>query len=191
VIAAGEAGHVGHVADDGAGDDRADAEHLGESRSGSPDRSGELVAGAAQLGIEAAHVLEELGGELGAGQRYRAGRRDLLQDRRGLACGDLLVVAAGDQVAEHGVEPAGDLVAGPGQVPVPLGPHLQHHRVVIGGHLPDSPGAQRRDRHRQGVVRVVLVRVASLQRPHPGHQLRLHVQHPLARRDQLLGQQPA
>jgi hypothetical protein len=33
-------------------------------------------------------------------------------------------VAAGDQVAEHGVQPAGDLVTQPGQVAVPLGPHF-------------------------------------------------------------------
>ena len=51
VIAAGEAGHVGDVADDGAGDDRADAEHLGEGGAGDLDRGSELLAGAAQLGI--------------------------------------------------------------------------------------------------------------------------------------------
>ena len=73
---------------------------------------------------------------------------------------------------------------------MPFGPHLQHRRVVIGGHLAAGPGPQRRDRHRQGIVRIVLIRVTSLQQPHPAGQLRLHVQHPLARRDQLLGQQP-
>ena len=67
MAAAGEAGHVGDVADDGAGDDRADAEDLGEGGAGGPDRGGEFLAGAAQLGIQAAHVLEELGGQLGAG----------------------------------------------------------------------------------------------------------------------------
>src|SRR6266516_583367 len=35
VVAAGEAGHVGDVAGDGAGDDRAGAEHLGEGGAGS------------------------------------------------------------------------------------------------------------------------------------------------------------
>ena len=45
----------------------ADAEHLGEGGAGGPDRGGELLAGVAQLGIQAAHVLEELGGQLGAG----------------------------------------------------------------------------------------------------------------------------
>ena len=40
-------------------------------------------------------------------------------------------MAAGDQVAEHGVESAGDLVTQPGQVTVPLGPHFQHRRVVL------------------------------------------------------------
>jgi hypothetical protein len=68
VSAAGEAGHVGNVADDGVGDDRADAGHLGEGGAGDLDRGGDFLAGAAQLGIQVAHVLEELSGELGAGQ---------------------------------------------------------------------------------------------------------------------------
>ncbi len=67
MVAAGEAGYVRDVADDGAGDDRADAEQPGEGGAGGPDRGGELLAGVAQLGIQAAHVLEELGGQLGAG----------------------------------------------------------------------------------------------------------------------------
>ena len=111
MVAAGEAGHVGDVADDGAGDDRADAGHLGEGGAGGPDRGGELLAGVAQLGIQAAHIFEELGGELGAGDGDGTGRRGLLQDPGGLSCGDLFRVTAGDQVAEHGMEPAGDLVA--------------------------------------------------------------------------------
>jgi hypothetical protein len=67
VVAAGEAGHVGDVADDGTGDDRADAEDLSEGGAGGLDRGGELLAGAAQLGVQAAHVPGELSGELGAG----------------------------------------------------------------------------------------------------------------------------
>ena len=99
--------------------------------------------------------------------------------------------AAGDQVAQHRMQPAGDLVAGPGQVPVPLGPHLQHRGVILGAHLAPGRGPQRRDRHRAGIVRVVLVRVPGLQQPHPGSQLGRHVQHPLTGGDQLLGQQVA
>ena len=65
--------------------------------------------------------------------------------------------AAGDQLAQHGVQPAGDLGPGPAQVPVPLGPYLQHRRVVIGPDRPAGGRAQRRDRDRAGVVGVVLV----------------------------------
>src|SRR5215471_757319 len=67
VVAAGEAGHVGDVADDGAGDDRAGAGHPGEGGTGGADRGGGLLAGVAQLGIQAAHVLQEPRGQLGAG----------------------------------------------------------------------------------------------------------------------------
>jgi hypothetical protein len=141
-------------------------------------------------GIDVAKVGQELGGELGSGQLGDTRRRDLLQDPGGLSCGDLLRVTAGDQVAQHRVQPAGNLVASPAQVTVPLGPHLQHRRVVIGAHLAPGCRPQCRDRERQGIVRVVLIGVAGLQQPYPRRQLRLHIQHPLARGDQLLGQQP-
>ena len=189
VIPAGEPGDVPGIADDGVGDDGADAEDLSQRGVARLDRCGQLLPGLAQLGIEVAQVLQELAGELVAGLGDGASRRDLLQDAGGLACADLLAEAAGDQLAEHRVEPAGDLVAGPGQVTVPLGPHLQHRGVVLGCHFPPGPGTQRRDRDGQGVVGVVLVRVPGLQQPHPGGQLGRHVQHPLPGSDQLLGQQ--
>jgi hypothetical protein len=47
VIASGEAGHVGHVTDDGAGDHRANAEDPGEGSAGALDRGGQLLAGVA------------------------------------------------------------------------------------------------------------------------------------------------
>ncbi len=50
---------------------------------------------------------------------------------------------------------------------------------------------QRGDRDRQGVVRVVLVGRLRRQQPHARRELRLHVQDPLARSDELLGEQVA
>ena len=123
---------------------------------------------------------EELGGELAAGRVHGPGRRDRVQEPGGVSCGDLLGDAARDQLAQHRVQPAGDLVPGAAQVPVPLGPHLQHRGVIIGADLARDRRAQRGDRHRPGVVGVVLVRCPSRQQPHPGAQLGLHVQHPLA-----------
>jgi hypothetical protein len=113
VIPAGEPGDVASVADHRAGDDRAHAEDLGEGSVARPDRCGQLLLGLAELGIEVAQVLEELAGELAAGLGDGAGRCDRSQDAGGLACGDFLAEAAGDQLAQHGVEPAGDLIAGP------------------------------------------------------------------------------
>jgi hypothetical protein len=114
---------------------------------------------------------------ISGGDRVR--RCDLLEDTGGLSCGDFLRHAAGDQVAEDGEEPTGHLVTRPGQVAVPFGPHLQDGGVIVRGHLPPGPGAQRCDRDRQGVVRVVLIGVTGLQQPHPGGQLGLHIQDPL------------
>ncbi len=188
-VAAGEPRDVASVADHGAGDDRAHAEDLGDGGAAGPDRCGQLLPGLAPLGIEVAQVIEELAGELTAGLGNGAGRRDRSQDAGGLACGDFLAEAARQQLAQHGVEPAGDLVAGPRQVPVPLGPHLQNRGVIAGCHLPPGLGAQRRDGHRQRVAGVVLVRVTRLQQPHPGGQPGGHIQHPLADGHQLPGQQ--
>ena len=111
------------------------------------------------------------------------------QMRRSLARGDLPAKTAGYQVAQHGVEPAGDLGAGPAQVPVTPGPYLQHCRVSLGGHRAPGRGAQRGDRDRSGVVGVVLVGVPGRQQPDPGGHLRQHVHHLLPGGHQLLGQQ--
>ena len=61
--------------------------------------------------------------------------------------------------------------------------------MVLGGHRARGWGPQRGDRHREGVIGVVLVGVPGLQQPHPCGQLRRHVQHPLPGGDQLLRQQ--
>jgi hypothetical protein len=106
-----------------------------------------------------------------------------------VACGDLFGDAAGDQLAQHGVQPAGDLGAGAAQVPVALGPHLQHRRMIIGMHLAAGGRTQRRDGHRPGIVGVVLVHRPSSQQPHPGAELGLDIQDPLTRGQELLGQQ--
>src|ERR1019366_3930421 len=112
-----------------------------------------------------------------------------LQDTGHRNCGDLPGDAAGDQIAEHGAEPAGDLIPGAPRVTVAPGPDLQHRRVIISGDRPRAPGAQRRDRDRPGVVRVVLVTRPGRQQPHPRAQLRLHIEHPLAGGSELPGQQ--
>jgi hypothetical protein len=66
VVPAGEPEHLAHVADHGAGDDRADAEQAGQAGARGPDRGGQLLVGVAQLGVEAADVGQELAGQLAA-----------------------------------------------------------------------------------------------------------------------------
>jgi len=134
-------------------------------------------------------VIDEGRGELAAGGRDRVRRSDRSEGLRGLACGDRLGDAAGDQLAQHGVQPADDLGAGPAQVPVALGPDLQYRGVIIGPGLPDPGRAQRRDRHRPGIAGIVLVHIASGQQPDPRAELGRHIQHPLTRSQQLLAQQ--
>src|SRR5580693_4942711 len=57
---------------------------------------------------------------------------------------------------QHLVQPAGHLGAGPAQVPVALGPDLEHRGVIITPHLPDLREAQRGDRRRAGIAGIVL-----------------------------------
>ena len=75
------------------------------------------------------------GGEVVAGLGHGAGRADALQEAGGLACGDFLAEAPRDKVAQHSVEPAGHLVPCPAQIPVPVGPHLQHRGMAGRSHL--------------------------------------------------------
>jgi hypothetical protein len=96
-VPAAEAGHIADVADDRSGDDRPDSEQPGQA---GPGRGG--------------------GGELTAGGRDRLRRCDRSEDLCGLACGDRLGDAAGNQLAQHGVQPADDLGAGAAQVPAAL-----------------------------------------------------------------------
>ena len=118
------------------------------------------------------------------------GRLDCFQDTGRVSCGDLLGDAARDQLAQHGVQPADDLGPGPAQVPVALGPHLQHRRVVVGlaprGGPAERSAAIATERASLGSFLFV---VPGRQQPHPGAELGLHVEDPLAGRDQLLGQQ--
>jgi hypothetical protein len=188
---AGEPGHGDDIADDGGRDDRPGAEDLGDAGTGCLDRGGQLLPGLAPLGIQVADVGQQLGGELAARLGNSARWPDLAEEPGGLACGDPIWHPAGNQLAKQRMQPAGGLVACPGKIAVPFGPHLQHAGVVIGDHFPPGLGPQRRHRHRQGIVRVALAGVPDLQQPHPGSQLGLHIGHPLASGDQLLGQQAA
>jgi hypothetical protein len=61
--------------------------------------------------------------------------------------------------------------------------------MILGEHRALGRGPQCGDRHREGVIRVVLAGVPGLQQPHPGRQLGRHVQHLLTGGDQLLRQQ--
>jgi hypothetical protein len=81
VAAAREAGGVAGAADDGGGDDRADADHPGQAGAGRPDCRDELALGIAQLGVDAAQVLEKRRGELAAGRLRGSRWRNRVQER--------------------------------------------------------------------------------------------------------------
>ena len=77
------------------------------------------------------------------------------------------------------------------QVVMPFRQHAQHRRVIFGPDTNESPVVDRDDRGRARIVGVVLVCALVVEHPHPRRQLRRHVQHGLARGDELLCQQCA
>jgi hypothetical protein len=102
---------------------------------------------------------------------------------------DFIGDPAGDELGEQGMKPARSPVPSPTQIGVALGQQPQHPSVIRSSHRRETRRAQRRDRHREGVVGIVLVGAARTQDPHPGRQRRRHVQHVLAGGHELLGQQ--
>jgi hypothetical protein len=65
-----------------------------------------------------------------------------------------------------------------GAGPTPSAPRRDHQAGPGGVLASAAPRAQRRDRNRPGVVRIVLVHRAISEQPHPGAKLGLHIQHP-------------
>src|SRR5205814_3341104 len=69
----------------------------------------------------------------------------------------VISVATPPQISpQHLVQPASHLGARLAQVPVALSPGLEHRGVIIPPHPAGTRRAQRRDRDRPGIVRIVL-----------------------------------
>ncbi len=89
------------------------------------------------------------------------------------------------------MEPAGGLGLEAGELGVPVGKHPQNGHMILGGDCPQPRLTERHDRHRTGIVGVVLLRPCRIQHPDPGRLRRGHIHHVFAGGDQLLGQQVA
>jgi hypothetical protein len=74
---------------------------------------------------------------------------------------------------------------------VPVGEQTQHCRVIDRPDDTQPTMTQRDDRRRAGVMRVGLVGVPRVEKPHPGRQRRRHVNHRFTRGDELLRDQRA
>jgi hypothetical protein len=102
-----------------------------------------------------------------SGSSQLPGRRDRGQDASSVSCGDLLGDPAGDELAEHRMQPPSHLCPRPAKVAVVLGPHLEDRGVIARPDLPPGARAKRRDGGRAGVVGVVFVGVPGATRPSP------------------------
>ena len=143
------------------------------------------------VGVEAPDVGQQLPGlalALGDDAIYRTDRRQHRRGSRDPQCpGD----TARDKVGQHGVQPTHGLGPQPGEVVVAVGQHAQDDGVVVGRDGVEATVAQGGHGGGQGVVGVILLRLARAEHPHARRQRRRNVDHVLAGRDQLLGQQVA
>jgi len=110
-----------------------------------------------QLRVEAAHVVEELEGQVEAEFLDRVLRRDLGHQTLGVRNVHFLGNSARGQPGEEGVKATDDPGAVIADVHVPLGQQAQDLGVV--GRFDDTKrrGSHRRDGDRMGVVGIVLV----------------------------------
>jgi hypothetical protein len=138
-----------------------------------------------------AGVGDELGGQLPAGDRRLADRRDPGQQQGGPLGGQVTSGAAGDQVHQQPVQPVDGLSARSDQVLASLGQQVQDCCLVLDADLAQGGNAASGDGDRDRIVRVALAAVADRQHPHPGGQLGRHVQDLFAVANQPLGQRPA
>jgi hypothetical protein len=83
-VTADEPADVAGEADQIAGDDRPDAEQLGQAGLRGGDRGADPAMGVLELFVEALHVAEQLGGEVMAGLFDRSGWLDTLEESDGV-----------------------------------------------------------------------------------------------------------
>jgi hypothetical protein len=110
-VGGGDPRYVGDVADDGGGDDRADAEHAGEAGAGGLDGGSKLLLDLGEHGVDPAQVRQVLAGHVVPGRGHGIGGLVRAEDGGGPVRGDVLGHAAGGDLAQHGVQAAGGLGA--------------------------------------------------------------------------------
>ena len=188
-VAGGEAAHVADVTEHGRGDDRADAVDVGDAGLGCGDDAGDPVLRRPALLGDGAQLVEQFVGQLETSGVSGAERSDVGQSLICLSGSDFLAEPAGHQFAEHRVQPARDPIVRAAQIAVSASPDLDHRGLILDGDCSDIGRTQRGDRHRTGVVRIVLVRLAGVEQTHPRSELGLHVQDAFTGGEQLLSKQ--
>jgi hypothetical protein len=120
-VAAGEPVDVAGEADQVAGDDRPDAEQLGERRPRRGDRHSDAPVRCLELLVEALHIDEQLGGLVPAGGRDGTGRFDAVEEGDGVRSVEFLGDPPGGEFHQQVVETANDPGAVVADVHVALG----------------------------------------------------------------------
>jgi len=134
----------------------------------------------------------EIAGDVLALAAHRVGGFELVDDRVDPGHGgDPEPGTTRDHLEQQGVEAAAGLVLEAAEVAMSLRQQLQHPGMIIGAHRGQVVGAECCDRDRAGVVGVVLLRLPRAQHAHSRRPNWGHIDHVLARRDELLGEEIA
>jgi hypothetical protein len=137
VIRAGEPGDVDRFSDHSAGDDRPDAEELGERRPRHLDQSRDLAGALLHLLVQRANISEVLEGDLEADLAHLVVGPQPEQDFFGFSNAELSTQTAGGELDQQAVEPADRLGPQRRQLISPIAEQAQADRGVVEAHRTD------------------------------------------------------
>jgi hypothetical protein len=191
VVLAREPTDVTDLTEEPGGQHRPDPKQLHQAGVGPGDRRRDARLHRLYAPVQVAHVGDEVGGDLVAGDRRRSGGSDRGEQGGGAPGGEVTAGAAWDQVHQQPVQPVDGLGAHGHQVLTPVGQQVQHHRLVLDTDRSQLGSAAGGDGDRDRVVGVALAAMSPGQDPHPSGQLGRHVHHRFPVGHQPLGERPA
>jgi hypothetical protein len=190
-VLGGEPGDVTHFGQNPPGDHRADAEQAGQASARRGGKGADLAADVGDPRVQGADAGQMVTGDKHADLADLADGADPGQQRLCFVRRQLAAHPAWGQPGQQPVQPAHRLSAQRGELVAPVTQQPQAHQGIVTGHREHAGAIQCRQADRDRVALAGLAAMPTQVHPHPGSQLRRHIQHQLAIGDQPLGQRPA